>query len=149
MGHCNYEKKIFAKVILLGILLVTVFAIRVHMQNWLEVKNESGKAIRILTIEVTHEVIRFGDISDGSTVFGRFQIGSDDHFAVRGELADGTRISANCGYVTNGMSGEQATFVIRPGGKVEFSQSNSLQYSGVTNGTWNIGLQINGKSKPT
>ena len=39
-----------------------------------------------------------------------------------GRLADGTELAEDCGYVTNGMYGERAEFIIQPGGKLELKQ---------------------------
>ncbi|HYT87589.1 MAG TPA: hypothetical protein VEL76_02615 [Gemmataceae bacterium] len=58
--------------------------------------------------------------------WGRFRIGSDDHFTIKGRLADGTAVGGEFGYVTNGMAGERACFVVLPEGKVEFWQSNQI-----------------------
>src|SRR5437773_1697628 len=89
--------------------------------NRLVVSNESGQAIRLLTVTVGGETTRFEDLPAGAQVSARFRIASDDHYVVRGLLADGTVIADDCGYVSNGMDGVLATFVIRPGGKVDFN----------------------------
>jgi hypothetical protein len=88
--------------------------------NRLVVTNESGQAIALLAITVGGEAIRFENVPAGDQASARFRIVGDDHFAVRGQMADGTTITDDCGYVTNGMYGVLATFVVRPGGKVEF-----------------------------
>lgn len=89
--------------------------------NSLVVANETGQAIRFLAVSVGGETIRFENLPSGGQASAPFRIAGDGHYAVRGELADGKTVADDCGYVTNGMDGVQATFVIRPGGKVEFS----------------------------
>lgn len=88
--------------------------------NRLVVTNESGQAIAFLAITVGGDTIRFENVPPGAQVSAPFRIVGDDHYAVRGQMADGQTIADDCGYVSNGMEGVLATFVIRPGGKVEF-----------------------------
>src|SRR4051794_29188164 len=96
-----------------GMLMCTLVAFFWHpSQNRFTIVNQSDQAIRLISVAITQEKISFEDLSAGSSVSSRFHIGADDHFVLRGELVDGTAIAADCGYVTNGMIGGQATFII-------------------------------------
>jgi len=97
-----------------------------RFQNRLFVENRSGQPITMLKITVGGETSVFQEVLDGAKSSASFRIASDDHFAVNGLLADGTKVSGELGYVTNGMSGERAFFVIHPEGKIEFRQSNQV-----------------------
>jgi hypothetical protein len=65
----------------------------------------------------------FENIPDGSKASASFSIVRDGGFYVHGFLADGTNITGGFfGYVTNGMYGEHARFVVKQGGGLDFSQ---------------------------
>lgn len=92
-------------------------------QHRLVVVNQSGVTVTFLTIAVGGETIRFEGLPPGDRRSARFRIRGDDHFVVRGRLANGTEIDRECGYVTGGLHGERAYFVIELNGELEFSQS--------------------------
>jgi hypothetical protein len=95
-------------------------------QNRLTVENRSGQPIAVLRVAITGETATFRDVAADSQVTGTFRIASDDHFTVEGRLADGKRITGQFGYVTGGMSGQRARFVVQPEGKIEFHQSGEI-----------------------
>jgi hypothetical protein len=121
------KKLALASAAVLVLLFAGGWAVWSRLENRLVVKNESGQAISFLTITVGGETILREDIPANGSVSARFRIRADDHFAIRCRLADGTEIADNCGYVTNGMSGERAEFAIHPGGKLEFKQQGSVR----------------------
>jgi hypothetical protein len=102
--------------------LAVVGAVRSRVQNHVVIVNDSGQSIRIMTVQVGGATIRFEDLSAGASASAPFVIRGDDSFQVRGRLEDGTSVTGGHGYVTNGMYGEDARFVIRPGGELEFKQ---------------------------
>jgi hypothetical protein len=116
------KKRAIACAVVVALLLAGGWAVWHRIENRLVVTNESGQAITFLTITVGGETIRLEDVPAGASVSARFRIRSDDHFVVRGRLADGTELTEDCGYVTNGTYGERAAFVIGPGGKLELRQ---------------------------
>jgi len=111
-------------VLLVAGLMWAGWAGRERFQNRLFVENRSGQPITMLKIITGGETRVFHEVPDEAELSATFRIASDDHFAVDGLLANGTKVSGEFGYVTNGMSGEHAFFVIRPEGKIEFRQSN-------------------------
>jgi hypothetical protein len=106
----------------LAVLAAVAWRVHTGTRNSVAVVNEAGQPIRALTVTVGGETIHFEGISDGATASAPFRIRSDDHFAVSGELADGTAFGGDYGYVTNGMYGERARFRILPGPRLEFEQ---------------------------
>jgi len=105
------------------VLLAPAILAWLHVvRNVLVVDNRSEQEVTYLTITVTEENIVFANLSPGASVSSTFRIRHDDDFHVVGQLADGTAISGDFGYVTNGMFGEHARFVIQPDGAIEFAQ---------------------------
>ena len=95
------------------------------LQNRLTVENRSGQPVSLLMIGVygSSSCVMFENVPDGGKASASFSIAGDGGFYVHGHLADGTNITGgNFGYVTNGMYGEHARFVIKQGGGVDFSQ---------------------------
>jgi len=92
--------------------------------NRLTVVNRSGQPISQVKIAVTgsSSVVLFEDVPDRGDVSSTFAIGSDGQFRVSGTLADGTSLKGDFGYVTHGMYGEQARFLVKPGGEIDFFQ---------------------------
>jgi hypothetical protein len=97
-----------------------------RFQNRLTVENRSGQPIALLEIAIGGETVAFRNMADGATVTAAFTIATDDHFAVEGRLADGTRLGGKFGYVTNGMCGERAAFGVQPAGKIAFEQTGRI-----------------------
>lgn len=89
----------------------------------LTAENRSGQSVTILRITVGGRTSEFRDLRDGAASDSRFQILSDDSFAVERSLADGTKIEGSLGYVINGMIGERASFEKLTGGGIEWKQS--------------------------
>src|SRR5205085_11671034 len=87
--------------------------------NHLVVINQSNQAISFLTVKVGGETTQFHNLAAGMRVSAPFRIVGDDHYELRVQLADGTSIATDYGYVTNGMDDVHATFVIAPDGKVQ------------------------------
>jgi hypothetical protein len=63
------------------------------------IKNESGQAIRSLTVEVAGKTVRYFDIPPGGEVRGSFHFTQEASLHVTGEFADRTRFGESCGYV--------------------------------------------------
>jgi hypothetical protein len=101
-------------------------AFREYTRNELTVINRSGQTIVSLQVSLQvslpWETLRFGPIAAGGTVSRSFRIKSDAHFAIEGELADGTRLRADEGYVTNSQYGEGVRIEVGPGGTLSFRQ---------------------------
>ena len=117
--------KYIAVVLVAGLLvsLAGVWFVRAQLANQLTVVNESGQAIEWITIRVGRWPVRLEDIPPGESISARFDIKSDDSFAVEGQLADGTLIGGGFGYVTHGMYGERASFVVQRDGEILFDQN--------------------------
>jgi hypothetical protein len=95
------------------------------IQNRLTVENRSGQAVSLLMIVVygSSSAVMFEQMPDGSERSASFNINQDGGFYVHGFLADGTKVTGGYyGYVTNGMYGEHAHFVVKQGGGIDFSQ---------------------------
>jgi hypothetical protein len=90
--------------------------------NRVVIKNRSGATIVSMTVTVGGRSVDFPPIAPGATVEAPYWVHGDDSFALAGRLSDGTQFGGGFGYVTNGMYGDVARFVIEPGGKVTFSQ---------------------------
>lgn len=106
---------------LVGLAALAIYAY-FRIENRLVVENQSGQPIASLKITVGGRTIVFENVQSGSKESSRFFIGGGDHFVVAGQLADGTRIKGDFSYVTTGMYGEHARFVVQPGGKIQFRQ---------------------------
>jgi hypothetical protein len=111
---------------IIGLLILgcTTWSLRAF-QNQLTVENHSGQAVSLLMIGVygSSSSFMFENIPDGSNRSASFSIVRDGGFYVHGFLADGTNIAGGSyGYVTNGMYGEHAHFVVKQGGRLDFSQ---------------------------
>jgi hypothetical protein len=103
-----------------------LWAARERLQNNLILENRSGQAIVILNVTTGGETAVFRDVPDGATRTAPFRITRDDGFALEGRLADGTACGGNFGYVTGGMSGQWARFVVRPSGEIDFQQCDYI-----------------------
>lgn len=129
-GRKGISKRRIGFAVLVLLLVVGVagllWAARGRLQNRLTVENRSGQAIALLRVTTGGETAVFRDLPDGAAATAPFRIQTDDHFAVEGRLEDGTGLGGNFGYVTNGMSGQRARFVVLPGGKIRFDQSNRI-----------------------
>jgi hypothetical protein len=129
MQLINLLKPVRRRVIALAIigLLVlggTTWSLRAF-QNRLTVENRSGQAVSLMMIGVqgSSSSFMFENIPDGSKESATFSIIRDGGFYVHGFLADGTEMAGGSyGYVTNGMYGEHARFVVKQGGGLDFSQ---------------------------
>jgi len=111
---------------IIGVLILggTIWSLRA-IQNRLTVENRSGQPVSLLMIGVygSSSSFMFENLPDGGKVSGSFSIDSDGGFYVHGFLADGTNIAGGYySYVTNGMYGEYAHFVVKQGGGLDFSQ---------------------------
>ncbi len=78
--------------------------------------------ITSLEVSLPWETLRFEPIAAGESVSRSFRIVSDASFLIEGELADGTRLRANEGYVTNGQYGEEVRMEVGPGGAIQLRQ---------------------------
>jgi hypothetical protein len=113
----------YRAVVVVLIIGAAAFAVaREYLANRLTVVNESGQAIKQLSITVGKRPLSFEHLPAGGTAAGQFWIESDDGFQVDGQLADATPIRDNVGYVTHGMCRERAEFTVKPGGKVVLEQ---------------------------
>lgn len=119
----------------LRFLLLTVAAVAIAAalistawratSNRVVIENRSGLVIVSLSVTVGGRSIGFPRVAQGGTVESRYPIRGDDHFVLAGKLSDGTQFGGDFGYVTNGMYGEVAYFIIEPGGNVVFGQGGS------------------------
>ncbi|MDB5340309.1 MAG: hypothetical protein JWN70_5928 [Planctomycetaceae bacterium] len=116
------KQRLEAVGVLLVVASIGLCALFHASQHRLILANCSGQTIRVITISVGGTSLTFNNVKSGASVSGPFSIRGDDHFQVRGELADQTKVDADCGYVTNGMYGERARFTIGANGNVEFNQ---------------------------
>lgn len=117
--------RLVAIVVLAGILAGGVIWLRRATENRIVVMNRSGQALSRMTVGVYNSGSNptFLGLPDGAKASVTFDIRGDGGFFVEGSLADGTRIKGGTfGYVTGGMFGERARFVVGPGGEIEFSQ---------------------------
>lgn len=110
----------------IGLLILggTTWSLRAF-QNRLTVENHSGQAVSLLMIGVygSSSSFMFENMPVRSKASASFRIVRDGGFYVHGFLADGTNITGgNYGYVTNGMVGEHAHFVVKKGGGLDFCQ---------------------------
>jgi hypothetical protein len=111
---------------IIGLLILggTTWSLRA-IQNRLTVENRSGQSVSLLMIGIygSSSCLMFENVPDGGMVSARFNVDRDGGFYVHGFLADGTNIKDGYyGYVTNGMYGEHARFVVKQGGGLDFSQ---------------------------
>ncbi len=97
-------------------------AFREHTRNVLTVTNRSGRTITSLQVSLPWETLRFEPIAPGESLSRSFRIASDAHFAIEGQLADGTRLQAAEGYVTNGQYGAEVRIEVGPGGVIQLRQ---------------------------
>jgi hypothetical protein len=92
------------------------------LRNRLVVENRSGQTISSLEISIGGSSIHFDEIAAGADAGAPFWFESDDHFVIKGRMADGKAIDRHLGYVTNGLPPQRARFTIRPTGEVDFEQ---------------------------
>jgi len=111
----------FAVAVIAVIVAVLASAWR-WTSNRVIVENRSGTTIVSLTVTVGGRSIDFASVPPGSTVEAVYRVDGDDSFALEGKLSDGTQFNGRFGYVTNGMYGNTARFIIEPGGRISFSQ---------------------------
>ncbi len=95
-----------------------------YFGNEIIVDNQSGLDLAGLEIRLAHADYLFRDLKPGQQQRQRFSIESDDHFRVRGHLANGIRFHGEFGYITNGMYGERVQVIVMPDGYLEFQQSS-------------------------
>lgn len=93
------------------------------VENRLVVENQSGQALAGLRIGLASAgpIATFDDLPDGGVETASFGIGDDDSFVLDARLADGTKVGGDFGYVTNGYYGVRPCFVVRRGGKIDFT----------------------------
>ena len=97
-------------------------------RNRLVVENPSGQPIvRLEVSKRSVPVATFSDLPDGGEGSATFPVVGDNSFDLRGTLADGTRVGGNFGYFTTGSYGEHPRFIIRRGGKIDFTQWPALE----------------------
>jgi hypothetical protein len=95
------------------------WAVWLASRNRLVITNESGQFVRSLTVEVSDQIIHFGDLPPGRSASASFGTPADESmFAVRGRLEDGTSIDDSCGYVVWEDYARTFHLAIRPGGEV-------------------------------
>jgi hypothetical protein len=110
----------------LALAVSVAWAIWDRSQNRLTVENRSGQAIDIFRVSVGGDTVVVRELATGDETTAAFHVGrSKAHFVVDGRLADGTPIAGEFGYVSGGLGGQRARFIVRPGGRIEFSESVS------------------------
>ena len=102
--------------LLVGIAIV--YGVYIRVQNRFTVTNASGQTVRSLRVQAGASVHHFENVDNLSRVSSSFQIVSDSGYEVSGILADGKTFHRGCGYLSNGMWGERARFVIDRQGNV-------------------------------
>ncbi len=122
----NTVRRRFVILAIIGLLILggATWTLRA-IQNRLTVENRSGQPISLLMIGVygSSSCFMFENVPDGGKASASFSIDRDGGFYVHGFLADGTNITGGYyGYVTNGMYGEHAQFVVKQAGGLDFSQ---------------------------
>jgi hypothetical protein len=93
------------------------------VENRLVVENRFGQSLAWVRIGLANSgpIATFHELPDGGIETASFAIGGDDSFVLDTRLSDGTRVGGNFGYVTNGDYGVRPRFVVREGGKVDFT----------------------------
>ncbi len=89
----------------------------------LTVVNSSGQTLETLDVVLPWQTLDFGRLLSGVSRTKPFTIRHDAHFEVRGLLADGQRVRAADGYITNGQVGELVCVAIGRRGEVRLSQA--------------------------
>src|SRR6202022_2020249 len=84
----NRPKAVIGGLVFLTVLLGLLWLARAF-QNRLTVENRSGQTVTLLELSIAGETIVFRELPDGGTVTAAFRIKTDDHFRVKGKLADG------------------------------------------------------------
>src|SRR5262249_44529920 len=97
------KKRLLAVLIIAAVLVSVLCELRERCQNRLTVENRSGQRLAVLAVTITRETAVFRDVPVRADVTATFRIGSDAHFVVNGQLADGTAVAGEFGYVTKGM----------------------------------------------
>ena len=107
----------------LGLLAVGMITGLQVARNRLVVENRSGETIVRLEISMRSvPVATFRNLPDGKEGSASFRVVGDNSFELSGELADGTRLGGNFGYLTTGSYGAYPRFIIRKNGQIDFIQ---------------------------
>jgi len=88
------------------------------------VENDSGQPVSRLTVRIAGATMAFQAVAPGAKVSASFRAAEGDRFVVRGQLADGTVLSADYGYTGGWLTGP-TYFIIRRGGQMEFRQGRA------------------------
>jgi hypothetical protein len=92
------------------------------LRNRFVIVNESGQAIRWLTVVVCGKSYRFVDIETNGQVSAQFGTPRDESlFKVNGQFADSVEFNDFCGYVVWEDYGQQFRLTIKPDGELNLS----------------------------
>jgi hypothetical protein len=108
---------------MIGLTLGGTITCHRMLQNRLTVANHSGQQVSNLRIIVdgTSSVMTFKDIPIGGQVTSTYgMIWGDGYYDISGVLADGTKLTGQFGYLTNGMFEVHSRFIVKDGGAIEF-----------------------------
>ena len=87
------------------------------------VENQAGQSIARLQIMMRSvRIATFKDVPDGAVEESSFRVTGDLLFDLTGSLADGTSVGGEFGSVPTRDYGGRPRFVVRKGGKIDFSQ---------------------------
>lgn len=92
-------------------------------RNRLTIENRADIAARLVTVGVCGQEYRMEDIAPGGRASTSFTVDRDSSFAIRADLADGTSITNEFGYVTGGAGAY--------GNRVEFEIARDRSIRGV------------------
>ncbi len=100
-------------------------------KTWLGVENRSGQSIKCLMIAVegTSEGAVFNDIAHGTACETSVGFRGDSRFHIFGVLEDESRLNVSTEYYTLPLE-KRVMFIIHPGGVVECSFVDLLQFRG-------------------
>ncbi|VTR91300.1 unnamed protein product [Gemmata massiliana] len=82
------------------------------------IRNESGKPICVLTVNVAGKTLRYNNVPAGGTATGSFHVKQEETLSVRGRFADGTAFEEHCGYVVWEEFAPHISAVVRNDGSI-------------------------------
>jgi hypothetical protein len=88
-----------------------------------KVSNESGQKVISLEIQLAGKKQTISNLKSGSAATIAFHDFGDSHYTLSGALQDGTKLTGEFGYVTNGLDFDDE-FTIKEKGKIEFKSES-------------------------
>ena len=96
--------------------------LRSPVRHRFTVTNESGQAVQDLEVRVGPDTFQYESIPPSGAESASFRFDNEATFLLRGRLADGTEFEDFAGYVVWEDLLVRSDIVIRPGGKVVYSE---------------------------